>query len=73
MLICPGTDIHAAKTLAEMLRHKIEITELIKEQQVTCSFGIAQLRNEEIDVWFKRADDALYRAKKAGRNRIEST
>jgi len=72
MLICPGTDIHAAKTLAEMLRHKIEITELIKEQKVTCSFGIAQLSDEEIDVWFKRADDALYRAKKAGRNLIES-
>ena len=68
VLICPNTDINAAKTLAETLRHKIETAELIEERTVTCSFGIAELRDEEIDVWFKRADEALYGAKAAGRN-----
>jgi GGDEF domain-containing protein len=45
---------------------------LIEEQKITCSFGIAVLRDEDIDVWFKRADEALYRAKAAGRNQVES-
>jgi diguanylate cyclase (GGDEF)-like protein len=72
VLICPGTDIHAAKTLAEMLRHKIETAKLIEEKKITGSFGIAELRDEDIDVWFKRADEALYRAKAAGRNQVES-
>lgn len=70
VLICPGTDIHAAKNLAEMLRHKIETAVLIEERKVTCSFGIAEIRDEEIDVWFKRADEALYSAKAAGRNQV---
>jgi PleD family two-component response regulator len=43
---------------------------LIEERKVTCSFGVAELRDEEIDVWFKRADEALYSAKAAGRNLV---
>jgi PleD family two-component response regulator len=53
-----------------MLRYKIETAQLIEERKVTCSFGVAELRDEEIDVWFKRADEALYSAKAAGRNLV---
>ena len=70
VLISPGTDLHSAEILAATLRHKIETAALIKERKISCSFGIAELEDEEIEQWFKRADVALYRAKEAGRNLI---
>lgn len=70
ILICPNTDIHAATNLAEILRSKIESAELIKERTITCSFGVATLQSDDIKAWFKRADEALYEAKKSGRNRV---
>ena len=68
VLICPNTDLPAAQALAEILRRKIETSQLIDQRKITCSFGIAELADEEIKHWFKRADEALYRAKGAGRN-----
>ena len=39
---------------------------------ITFSAGIAEFRNgEAAEVTFERADQALYRAKGAGRNRVE--
>jgi len=39
---------------------------------LTISFGVACYRNEQsIDDCVKAADEALYRAKHAGRNRVE--
>lgn len=38
---------------------------------VTISVGAAELqRHEALDLWFKRVDEALYRAKDEGRNRV---
>lgn len=38
---------------------------------VTCSFGVAQMRqNEPMEEFFKRTDDALYEAKRRGRNLV---
>lgn len=35
------------------------------------SIGVAQLQpGDSADDWFKRADDALYEAKRGGRNRV---
>ena len=72
MLICPNTSLRSGINLAHMLRSKIEEAELISEQRVTCSFGVAVLQDDDIKSWFKRADEALYKAKAAGRNCVMS-
>jgi len=39
---------------------------------VTCSFGVAEWhRDEDLHEGIKRADEAMYRAKKGGRDRVE--
>ena len=39
--------------------------------QITTSAGVAQVQNgEQLRDVFKRADDALYKAKQAGRNKV---
>ncbi|MEL7312172.1 MAG: diguanylate cyclase [Pseudomonadota bacterium] len=60
-----------AHRMAEDLRVLIEATRLVEGHPVTVSIGIAQLvAGEDYDSWVKRADDALYEAKRTGRNRV---
>ncbi|TVZ37728.1 diguanylate cyclase (GGDEF)-like protein [Alteromonadaceae bacterium 2753L.S.0a.02] len=70
ILVCPDTDLYQAQVLAELLRKKLEDTELHSEQKITASFGVAALSKPSLDDLFKRADEALYEAKKQGRNRV---
>lgn len=70
ILVVDGQNIERASQLAEQLRTLVEVNELIPGRCVTISAGVAELRrNETIASWIMRADDALYRAKRAGRNR----
>lgn len=70
ILVVDGQKIERASQLAEQLRTLVEVNELIPGRCVTISAGVAELRrNETIESWIMRADDALYRAKRAGRNR----
>lgn len=60
---------------AERLRRAIEMHSFDTINKLTCSFGIAEFK-KEIDTaksLLKRADDALYKAKENGRNRIETS
>ncbi|MCW8962279.1 MAG: GGDEF domain-containing protein [Gammaproteobacteria bacterium] len=62
-----------AMILAEKLRHEIETTPISYNSDrlsVTSSFGIAS-GESNIEGLVMRADAAMYRAKKAGRNQIE--
>ncbi|MBI5677881.1 MAG: sensor domain-containing diguanylate cyclase [Planctomycetes bacterium] len=72
MILTPQTDRESAFTLAEKLRETIRTTKFNGVQHVTCSFGVTQFHGRDtIDSFLKRIDDALYRAKNNGRNRVE--
>jgi two-component system cell cycle response regulator len=72
--VLPGADGAVAFSVAERLRLSIETTPFSlpdgREIRVTSSLGIAVLGglDDSMQQLVKRADQALYRAKKAGRN-----
>lgn len=69
VLIADGQDLGDASHLAEQLRTLVEVNELVPDSAVTISLGVAELRSGETQqAWLSRADDALYRAKRDGRN-----
>jgi len=56
---------------AEKIRKTIEEHYFHTVGKITVSIGVAEKeRDEKIQPWLKRADDALYKAKNDGRNRI---
>jgi diguanylate cyclase len=64
-----GADLHKAAHLAEQLRTLVDANELVPDHAVTISLGVAELKDgESANDWLHRADEALYRAKDAGRN-----
>jgi two-component system cell cycle response regulator len=73
LAVLPGTSIKAACVAAERIRHAVEKCSVIKQDRavpVSLSVGVtAAISADEIDVMLKRADEALYAAKRDGRNR----
>jgi diguanylate cyclase len=71
MLLLPDTREAAAAVVAEQLRASLEQSRLLEGTSLTVSIGASELRaGESLDAWMKHADDALYDAKNAGRNRV---
>jgi diguanylate cyclase (GGDEF)-like protein len=71
MLLLPDTRESAAAVVAEQLRATIEEARPIEAARLTVSIGVSELRpGETMDTWMKHADEALYAAKNAGRNRV---
>ncbi|MGL5047342.1 MAG: sensor domain-containing diguanylate cyclase [Shewanella sp.] len=68
-----NTDIKKAILIAERIRKSIEVYEFDTVGHITISIGIAfwQETSESFSGVLKRADEALYKAKQHGRNRIE--
>ena len=79
LVIMPATPGDKACFAAERVRRSIaDAPFLVPEQdlhlEITVSAGVAtdEYSEQSTDTLLKQADDALYRAKKAGRNRVES-
>ncbi|MDW8365520.1 MAG: diguanylate cyclase [Abditibacteriales bacterium] len=75
LVICPDTDVRGAVVCAERLRRAVE-AHIIRtaefNRHVTLSIGVAA-RGEGMphpDVLLRAADQALYAAKRSGRNRV---
>lgn len=76
LIIMPQTGYFWAKEAAERLHRAIQQMEVIvgsEPVKVTISMGVATFDAQidaDLDALIKRADDALYAAKAAGRNRV---
>lgn len=70
--ILANTSLDDAKQVAEKLRTTIENHTFENDLKVTCSFGVAEFTKDDTkNSLMLRADQALYRAKENGRNRVE--
>lgn len=75
-ILLPGVEIEDAKKIAERLRKIIENREIKLEDgtsiKVTASFGVTQVKmGDTVKSILDRADKALYKAKREGKNRVE--
>lgn len=74
VIVLPSSDIYEAKNKAEFLRAEIEQLSIDISNKIlhtTASFGVAQLKEEEsLENLLSRADNAMYFAKKQGRNGV---
>ncbi|MHB1215623.1 MAG: diguanylate cyclase [Thiobacillus sp.] len=73
LVICPNTDIKSAMLSAERLRANMSAKRMLigqTEKSLTISVGVATRESDtaDMDVLVSSADQALYAAKKAGRN-----
>ena len=73
-IVLPGTNLVAARLFAEGVRGTaggLYVEGLPQSLRFTASFGVAELaRGESLSDLMQRADQALYDAKKSGRDRV---
>jgi diguanylate cyclase (GGDEF)-like protein len=79
LALLPATDARAAVEVAERLRlaiERLDVSDLAPALAVSVSVGVAAAGPEstlafDLEAQARQADEALYRAKAAGRNRVE--
>lgn len=74
LVLLPDTDIHGATVLAEKMRAAVAASPVPPIGHVSVSIGAsaASPTDANEDEALRRADQALYRAKDGGRNRVEA-
>lgn len=72
-VVLPRTDRHGATLVAERIRSLVSLTTCGSLPAVTVSCGVAAYPQDADSLrdLVKRADDAMYAAKRAGRNRVQ--
>ena len=77
-ILLPGTEIDDAVKVAERLRKIIENREIkinhdeSKKIKITASFGVTEIKPDDtIEIVLNRADEAMYEAKKSGKNQVK--
>jgi diguanylate cyclase (GGDEF)-like protein len=77
LALLPGTDLETARAAAERIRQAVAADLILRTsagtlRPTTVSLGVAQWQpGDTVDSVIHRADEALYRAKAGGRNRVE--
>jgi two-component system, cell cycle response regulator len=76
IIILPATELHLAQKIAERIRKSIASKPFSAANagtlNITVSVGLSTLAgpNDKVEEFLKRADQALYSAKREGRNRV---
>jgi diguanylate cyclase (GGDEF)-like protein/PAS domain S-box-containing protein len=71
MILLPNTPLAEAQTVAEKFKALIKNEDITPNTNVSCSFGVVELKsNEKPEQLLIRADKTLYQAKTEGRNRV---
>jgi diguanylate cyclase (GGDEF)-like protein/PAS domain S-box-containing protein len=73
VVLLRGCHVADAMALAEKIRARISDAEFDDAGPATVSIGVAELTaDDDLDSWLARADEALYKAKRSGRNAVRS-
>ena len=70
LIICQQSKIAGALTVADKICHAIEKEVFANNVTVTASFGVAEYSGKTKQSVIVRADKALYKAKKEGKNKV---
>ncbi|WP_456384747.1 GGDEF domain-containing protein [Persephonella sp.] len=71
VIICPETDAFRGRVVAEKIRKSVEELQVLSLPKISISVGVADFRGYEGPAeLLKKADIALYKAKRSGKNRV---
>lgn len=74
-VLLPMTDMEGAMMIAERLRQEVELLKIEFNKltiEITISIGVATYQGESAMRFFERADQAAYRSKIEGRNKVSA-